>query len=90
MYPGDCLNQYSSLVDIKTVESCWDYFIKSIDNDLKSKVVEDMIELDTSKRGPITMYLSIIKHMVASNAESCKATAKWVCKSNILNFNGKM
>jgi hypothetical protein len=33
------------------------------------------------------MYLSIIKHLVASNDESFKATEEWVGKFNILNFD---
>ena len=48
-----------------------------------------MNELDTNEQGPITMYLSVIKHMVASNTESCTATAECICKFNILNFNGE-
>ena len=35
------------------------------------------------------MYLSMSKHMVVSNTESCKATEEWVCKFNILNFDGE-
>ena len=48
-----------------------------------------MSELDENERGPITMYLSMTKHMVASNAESCEATEEWVRKFNILNFDGE-
>ena len=35
------------------------------------------------------MYLSMTKHMVASNAESREATEEWVCKFNILNFDSE-
>ena len=60
-----------------------------MDDDLKLKVVEDMNKLDENEQGPITMYLSMTKHMVASNAESCVATEEWVRKFNILNFDGE-
>ena len=63
--------------------------MKSMDDNLKSKVVKDMNKLDRKTRDPITMYLSITKHMVASNAESYKATEEWVCKFKILNFDGE-
>ena len=42
----DCLNQCASLVDVETMEWCQDYFMNSMDDDLKLKVVEDMNELD--------------------------------------------
>ena len=63
--------------------------MNSMDNDLKSKVVEEMNELDKNERRLITMYLSIIKHMVASNTESRKATEEWIRKFRILNFDGE-
>ena len=63
--------------------------MNSMDDDLKLKVVEDMNKLDENKQGPITMYLSMTKHMVASNAESREATEEWVRKFNILNFDGE-
>ena len=85
----DCLNQCASSVDVETMEWCRDYFMNSMDDDLKLKVVEDMNELDENERGPITMYLSMTKHMVASNAESREATEEWVRKFNILNFDGE-
>ena len=56
---------------------------------MKSNEVEDMNELDKNKRGPISMYLSMIKHTVVSNTESCKATEEWVRKFDILNFVGE-
>ena len=51
----DCLNQCASPVDVETMAWCRDYFMNSMDDDLKLKVVEDMNELDENKRGPIMM-----------------------------------
>jgi hypothetical protein len=45
----DYLKQCTSLIDVETMEWCQNYFMKSMDNDLKSKVVEDLNELDRSK-----------------------------------------
>ena len=63
--------------------------MKSVDDGLKSKVVDDMKELDRNERGPITTYLSITKHMVTSNAESREAMEAWVRNFNLLNFDGE-
>ena len=65
------------------------YFMNSMDDDLKSKVVMDMNELDKNERGPITIHLSTTKDMVVRNVESHKATEEWVWKFNILNFVGE-
>jgi GMP synthase PP-ATPase subunit len=48
--------------------------MKSTNDDLKLKVVEDINELYENEQGQITMYLSITKYMVVSNAESHNAT----------------
>ena len=45
-----------------------------MDDDLKSKVVEDMKTFNKNKEGPMMMYLSMTKHMVTGNAESHEAT----------------
>ena len=48
--------------------------MKSMDDDIKSKVVEDMNELDRNKGGLLTIYLSITRHIVASNMECLEVT----------------
>ena len=63
--------------------------MKYMDDDLKSKIIEDMNNLNKNKQGPITIYLSIIKYMVASNVESREATEEWIHKFDILNFDGE-
>ena len=63
--------------------------MKSIDNDPKSKVAEDMKELDKNEQDLITMYLSITKHMVVSNPDSHEAMEERAHKFNILNFDGE-
>ena len=57
----------------------------------KLKVVmnEIMTELEENERRPITMFITFTGHMVASKAESCKATEEWVRNFSILNFDGE-
>ena len=64
--------------------------MKSMDDDIKSKVVEDTNELDRNKGGLLTIYLSINNHMVASNMECHEVTEEWIHKFNILTLMVKM
>ena len=64
--------------------------MKSMDDDIKSKVVEDTNELDRNKGGLLTIYLSITKYMVASNMECREVTEEWIHKFNILTLMVKM
>ena len=61
---------------------------KSMTNELKTLVFDDLENLDSSATGAITMFKTMANHMVLRNQETIDALHEQICKFDICKVNG--
>jgi len=83
------LKKYAAPVELESASWAEEIIEKSMSNELRALVHDDIEELRPEERGGVTTYRIMVQHMIMQTQEIEDALVEWLREFDIRNYNGE-